>query len=49
MTTIQHSGPSSTRERVENLVMAGVGIVLAAGAAVTLTLCGMFAAVIWLH
>jgi len=49
MTTIQQSSPSSTRERVENFVMAGVGVVLAAGAAVAVTLCGMFAAVIWIH
>ena len=49
MSTIPSTTERSSTSAVEHIIVAGIGIVLAGGALVTLTMLGMFAAVVWLH
>jgi len=49
MSTVTPPAVHSNTSLVENIIVAGVGVILASGAAVTLTMLGMFAAVVWLH
>ncbi len=49
MSTVDRPTIRTSTTLTENIIVAGIGIVLAAGAAVTLTMFGMFAAVVWFH